>query len=112
MPGKKSFDRFTEEYFTARPEEIDDYLVEILDAYAKNADSAALLSQLRTIARVKGISVIADEIGMSRKGLQKALSEGGNPRLENINAIMRAMGYQLTPQRIAEPPIDGVHPGV
>ncbi len=46
------------------------YLVEIFEAYAQDADSAALLSQLRTVARVKGISSIAEEIGMSRKGLQ------------------------------------------
>jgi len=40
---------------------------------------------------------MADEIGMTRQGLQKALSAKGNPRLDNINAIMRAMGYQLMP---------------
>lgn len=34
--------------------------------------------------------------------LQKALSARGNPRLDNISAIMRAMGYQLLPQRIEQ----------
>jgi len=52
------------------------------------------------IARVKGISAMAEEIGMTRQGLQRALSSKGNPRLDNINAIMRAMGYQLMPQRL------------
>lgn len=60
--------------------------------YAVNGDSAALLAALRVIARVKGISSMAEEIGMTRQGLQKALSTKGNPRLDNINAIMRAMG--------------------
>jgi DNA-binding phage protein len=32
--------------------------------------------------------------------LQKALSEDGNPKFENINAIMQAMGYRLIPQKI------------
>ena len=109
MPSHKSFDEYTVKYFTDRPEEIDDYLVEIFEEYAQDADSAALLSQLRTVARVKGISAIADEIGMSRKGLQKALSGGGNPRLKNINAIMGAMGYKLTPQRVDMPPNEDLH---
>jgi DNA-binding phage protein len=40
---------------------------------------------------------------MTRQGLQKALSANGNPRLDNINTIMRALGYQLMPQRIGIP---------
>jgi len=37
---------------------------------------------------------------MTRQGLQKALSAKGNPRLDNINAIMQAMGYHLLPHRL------------
>ncbi|MEZ4865445.1 MAG: hypothetical protein R3C14_29315 [Caldilineaceae bacterium] len=37
---------------------------------------------------------------MTRQGVQKALSANGNPRLDNINAIMRAIGYQLLPHRL------------
>ena len=88
------------EYFRQHPEEIDDFLSEIFAEYAEDGDSAALLSALRIIARVKGISEMAEEIGMTRQGLQKALSTRGNPRLDNVNAIMRAMGYQLMPHRL------------
>ena len=55
------------------------------------------------IARVKGISTLAEETGMTRNGVQKALSEGGNPRFENINAIMQAMGYRLIPEKFEMP---------
>jgi DNA-binding phage protein len=37
---------------------------------------------------------------MTRKGLQKALSEGGNPKFESVNAILHAMGYRLAPQKL------------
>ena len=90
----------TEEYFVAHPEEIDDFLQESFAEYAKDGDAATLLSQLRIIARVKGISNIADEVGISRQGLQKALSSKGNPRLDNVNAIMQAMGYHLVPKKL------------
>jgi probable addiction module antidote protein len=51
------------------------------------------------VARVKGISAIAEEAEMTRNGVQKALSEDGNPRFENVNAIMQAMGYRLVPEK-------------
>lgn len=96
----RTLDEFEEEYFRKHPEEIDDYLTEIFQEYARDNDSGALLASLRIIARVQGISETAEQVGMTRRGLQKALSNDGNPRLENINSIMKAMGYYLMPQKI------------
>ncbi len=59
-----------------------------------------LLSQLRVIARIKGVSLLADEVGIGRQGLQKALSANGNQRLDSINAILRSLGYALVPKRL------------
>lgn len=100
MDNYRSLDQVSVEYFVQHPEEIEDFLVEIFEDYARDGDSAALLSSLRVIARVKGITAMADEIGMTRQGLQKALSAKGNPRLDSVNAIMQAMGYQLVPRRV------------
>ncbi|MBE2198932.1 MAG: putative addiction module antidote protein [Anaerolinea sp.] len=100
MTDYRTLDDITVEYFTQHPEEMDAILNETFADYAADGDSAALLSALRIIARVKGISAMAEEVGMTRQGLQKALSARGNPRLDNINAIMRAMGYQLMPHRL------------
>ena len=101
MVEYRTLDDVTLEYFTQHPEEVDAFLTEVFSDYARDGDSAALLSALRIIARVKGVSAMAAEIGMTRQGLQKALSANGNPRLDTINAIMRAMGYQLMPRRMA-----------
>lgn len=100
MVNYRTLEEVSAEYFSEHPEEINDFLSEIFSDYAQDGDSAALLSALRVIARVKGLSSMAEEIGMTRQGLQKALSTKGNPRLDNINAIMRAMGYQLMPYRM------------
>ncbi len=100
MRTYRTFDEIEEEYFRKRPEEIDAYIALIFEEYAKDANTGALLSSLRTISRAKGISAIAKETGMTRKGVQKALSEDGNPRFENIMAIMQAIGYRLTPQKM------------
>jgi probable addiction module antidote protein len=90
----------TEDYYTNNPDEIENFLKITFEEYAKDSDTGALLSALRVISRVKGVSKIAGEIGMTRQGLQKALSQGGNPRLENINSIMHALGYRLTPEKL------------
>lgn len=96
----RTLDESEEAYYRNHPDEIDDFLSISFEEYAKDGCTAALLSQLRMIARVKGISALAQETGITRNGIQKALSEQGNPKFESINAIMHAMGYRLTPQKL------------
>ena len=96
----RTFREVEEEYFRRRPKEINAYIEEIFDAYTQDQNSAALLASLRVIAKVKGITHLAEEAGMTRQGIQHALSSKGNPRFDNVNAIMNALGYRLTPQPI------------
>ena len=96
----RAFGEIEEEYFQKHPEEIDEYISIIFEEYAKDGDTGALLSSLRRVSRVKGVTATAEAAGLSRKGLQKALSEEGNPKFESVNAIMHAMGYRLTPEKI------------
>ncbi|BAU15982.1 hypothetical protein LEP3755_65490 (plasmid) [Leptolyngbya sp. NIES-3755] len=56
-----------EEYLRNHPEEIDDYITVLFDEYAENGDTAALLSSLRIVCRVKGVTTIAESAGLSRK---------------------------------------------
>ena len=101
----RTLENVTEEYFQNRPEEIEPFLKQIFASYAEDGDSAALLWSMRVIVRVKGLSEVAREIGMSRQGLQKALSEKGNPRLDSINAIMQAMGFRLMAEKMDPQPV-------
>ena len=96
----KTLDESEEVYYRNHPDEIDEYLATAFEEYAKDGCTAALFAQLRLIARVKGVSTLAQETGITRNGIQKALSENGNPKFESINAIMNAMGYRLTPQKL------------
>lgn len=100
MTVYRTFDDTVIDYFSEHPEEIDDFLTEIFEDYAEDGDSAVLLSSLRIVARVEGVSNIAERVKMSRQGVQKALSAKGNPRFDSINAIVQAMGYRLMPQRV------------
>jgi len=103
MPEKRTYRDFRsveEEYFRKRPEEIEAYVKETFDAFAEDNNAAALFASLRVIAKVKGITHLAEEARMSRQGVQHALSSKGNPRFDNVTAIMKAMGYRLTPKKI------------
>jgi probable addiction module antidote protein len=89
-----------EAYYRAHPDEIDSYLATVFEEHAKDGHTPALLSSLRMIARVKGVSFLAEHTGITRNGIQKALSEDAKPGFDTISTIVRAMGYCLTPQRI------------
>ena len=101
MQTLRTFREFQVEYFRSHPEEIDDYIEEVFADYAEHNDIRVLLASLRTISQVRGMTATAEAAGLSRKGLQKALSETGNPRFESVMAILRALGYSIVPQRTA-----------
>ncbi|MEK6747297.1 MAG: addiction module antidote protein [Pseudomonadota bacterium] len=96
----RKFDEVNEEYYRAHPEEIDNYLQTAFEEYASDGHTSTLLSSLRMVARVKGVSLLAEESNLSRNGIQKALSEQAKPRFDTINAIVHAMGYGITLQRL------------
>ena len=102
MRKLRTLDEFTEGYFCAHPDEIDEYLTEIFQDFAEDNDIGALLASMRHIARVRGVGDMAEQVGMTRQGLQKALSDDGNPRFGNVTSIMRAMGYRLVPQKLPQ----------
>jgi probable addiction module antidote protein len=52
------------------------------------------------LAVFKGLTKLAEEAGMSRKGVQKALSGEGNPEFAGINSILHAMGYRLVSKKL------------
>jgi probable addiction module antidote protein len=99
MSNYRTLSEVTEDYLRKHPDEVDDYITVLFDEFAESGDAAALLSSLRIVGRVKGVSLIAEASGLSRKGVQKALSENGNPQFSSVNAIMNAMGYRLAPQK-------------
>ena len=56
MRTYRSVTDLEESYFLDHPEEIDDYIDILFEEYSKDGDTAALLSSLRVLCRVKGVS--------------------------------------------------------
>ena len=58
-------------------------------------DGSLIRAALSDIARSGNMSRLAREIGMSREGLYKALSENGNPSFATVMRIARALGMHV-----------------
>lgn len=66
-----------------------------LDAYLEDGTPEELLGALNTIARSKGMSALARETGISREALYRAFSDNGNPTLDTLLRVMKALGVRL-----------------
>jgi len=74
------------------PEAIAEYMA----AAFETQDPSYVSHALGVVARAKGMSEIARAAGLSREHLYRSFSEGGNPTLKSILAVMDALGVQLT----------------
>jgi probable addiction module antidote protein len=66
-----------------------------LDAYLEDGTPEELLRAVNTIARSRGMSDLARETGISREALYRAFSENGNPTLDTLLRVMKALGVRL-----------------
>ena len=58
-------------------------------------DGSLIRAALNDIARAQNMSQLARDIGMTREGLYKALSENGNPSFATVMRVTRALGMHL-----------------
>ena len=58
-------------------------------------DGSLIRAALNDIASSQNMSGLAREVGMTREGLYKVLSENGNPSFATILRIIRALGMQV-----------------
>ncbi len=73
------------------PESIAAYL----DAALEDGDPELLKAALGDIARAKGMTDIAEETGLSRTSLYKALSRGGNPDFGTVVKVLHSLGLRV-----------------
>ena len=67
------------------------YLTEALESN----DPAYISHAIGTIARARGMSQIAQESGVKREALYRALSDTGNPQFSTILAVLKALNIKL-----------------
>lgn len=62
----------------------------------EDGDPVEIRDALNTVARAKGYAALARQAGISRQRLTRALSAQGNPTLETLTAVVRALGVKMS----------------
>lgn len=75
--------------------EDDEMINEYLNTVLEEGDSNDIQVALGHIAKAIGMSKIAEQTGMSRPSLYKALSKNAKPQFETILKVLRAIGGNL-----------------
>lgn len=77
-------------------EDVATYLTTILE----ENDPALLAAALGDIARARGMTQVANDSGITREALYKALRPGSAPRFDTINRVCAALGVRLVAQPV------------
>jgi probable addiction module antidote protein len=70
-------------------------IAEYLNSVLEEGDNDDIITALGHIAKAIGMTKIAEETGMSRPSLYKALSDGAKPQFSTIMKVLKAVGGQI-----------------
>ncbi|MHA8058945.1 addiction module antidote protein [Aquirufa nivalisilvae] len=70
-------------------------IAEYLNTVLEEGNGADVITAIGHIAKAIGMTKIAEETGMSRPSLYKALSEGSKPQFSTIMKVLKAVGGQI-----------------
>lgn len=67
-----------------------------LEAAFEDGDPAIIKNAIANVMRARGMTSLAKEAGVSRETLYKAFTESGNPTLDTLMRVIRALGVRLS----------------
>jgi probable addiction module antidote protein len=68
---------------------------ELLRDAVASGDAGYLAHALGIVARARGMTQVERDTGMKRQALYRALSKDGNPTLETVLKVTKALGLRL-----------------
>jgi probable addiction module antidote protein len=83
--------KFVAAYYLDNAEAITQYL----NLALASGDTDLLLSAIADVAKAKGMAQIAQDTGLGRESLYKALSAGAKPRFDTVLKVLKALGVQM-----------------
>lgn len=91
-PRDRSHDDAMAEVFQADPA----YAMELLNSILEDGDQSELLIALRQMAKAfGGVTAVAEKANLNPTQLYRTLSADGNPALNSLAAILKAMDLRL-----------------
>jgi len=97
---KETFEKYDAADYLDNEEDILMFLNEVA-AISESPKTIAHALGVAARARARNMSQLARDSGISREGLYKALSDKGNPSLETVLQVSRALGFRLAFQAAA-----------
>jgi probable addiction module antidote protein len=77
------------------------YAVELLNDIFKDGDQGEVLIALRVMAKAfGGVQSVAEKAQLNPTQLYRTLSAEGNPELNTLLAVVRALGLRLAVERV------------
>jgi len=70
-------------------------IAEYLTAAMEDPNPDMLLAAIKDVARVRGMTQLANDSGLGRESLYKALAPGAQPRYATVVKVMNALGVTL-----------------
>jgi len=70
-------------------------VISLLEVSLEENDPDFLLSVVGDIARSKGMTQIAKELNLDRKGLYKSLAPDGNPSFKTVYKLLDILGLRM-----------------
>ena len=83
-------------YNTADYLDSEEAIVAYLQVAFEEGDAADIRAALSNVARARGMTGLSKETGLAREALYKALGKDGNPTLDTLLAVTRALGVKLS----------------
>jgi probable addiction module antidote protein len=73
----------------------DSVIAEYLNAALEDENPDVFLQAIADVAKARGMSKLAQDTGLGRESLYKALAPGAKPRYDTIIKLVRALGVEL-----------------
>jgi probable addiction module antidote protein len=74
----------------------DEVVAEYLNAALEDSNPDVFLAAVGNVAKARGMSSIAEEAGLGRESLYKALTPGAKPRYDTVLKVLQSLGVKLT----------------
>lgn len=74
-----------------------------LSLVLEDGDAAEFTHALGVVARVRGMSTVAERSGLTREALYKALRPSSQPRFDTIHRVCQALGVRLVALPLVTP---------
>lgn len=85
----------TKPFDAAKYIKTDEDQIELIRDAIESGRPGYIAAAIGVVAKARGMAAVAEEAGMNRQTLHRALSDNGNPTLETLVRVLGTLGLQL-----------------